>query len=255
MRKILDILGIALPALILLIALFRPSVAKKNAETFLQKRGRIRLANSLITTLAILLLLVGVIRYAFFPSVGNPRHSGPDPVPLAVSKHSPSFNQSIQSVLNAYYGLSESLVIWDTTQADKYAGDLKLALDSLKIEELKVDTTGIYESALDPVANAKSAATTILSDPSIDNKRVAFNSLSENLRLLFIVVKYDAAKLYWQECPTAFGEDRPGNWLSKTDVVRNPYQGLYDPKYKGDRLQCGGPKDTINFMAVDSTRK
>jgi hypothetical protein len=250
MRKTLDILGIVLPALIILVSLFRPSL-----KTIAQKAGRAKLVNSLVMLIAVFLLLAGIIKYLFFPGSGGSRHSEPDPVPLAVSKHSEAFNKSVQIMLDAYYNMSEAFVNWDTTKVNKHANELKTALNDLKIEELKVDTTGIYESALDPLANAKSAIDAILSDTSIANKRTSFNSLSENIRLLFIIVKYDANKVYWQECPMAFGEDRPGNWLSKTDEVRNPYLGLHDPQYKDKMLNCGGPKDTINFMAADSLKK
>ena len=201
----------------------------------------------------LLLLFAGYLWYSF--SGGKKRVKGPKPVALAVSKHSPAFNQSVQSVLDDYYYISEAFVNWDTTAIAKHGNDLKTALDSLKIEELKVDTTGIYETALDPFANAKNEIANILKEPSIDTKRTAFNNLSENLRLLFIVVKYDQGKLYWQECPMAFGEDQPGYWLSKTDAVRNPYLGTSHPKYKDDMLACGGPKDTINFMVVDTIGK
>jgi hypothetical protein len=60
-------------------------------------------------------------------------------------------------------------------------------------------------------------------------------------------VKYDRAELYWQECPMAFGEDRPGNWISKTKDVRNPYLGTKDPQYGNKMLNCGAPKYTIKF--------
>jgi hypothetical protein len=201
----------------------------------------------------ILLLLAGYIWFTFKTGKKMPR--GPKPVSLAVSKHSPAFNESIQSLLDAYYNMSEGFVNWDTVAVARYGNELKAALDSLKIEELKVDTTGIYESALDPLANAKSEADNILKQPSIDKKRASFNLLSENLRLLFIVVKYDQGKLYWQECPMAFGEGYPGNWLSKTDAVRNPYLGTKHPDYKDGMLHCGGPKDTINFIIPDTSGK
>jgi hypothetical protein len=193
----------------------------------------------------ILLLLVAYIWYSFKSGGKTPK--GPKPISLAVSKHSPAFNQSIQSLLDAYYNMSEGLA--------RYGNEFNTALDSLKIEELKVDTTGIYESALDPVANAKNETANILKEPSIDKKRTSFNALSENLRLLFIVVKYDQGKLYWQECPMAFGEGNPGNWLSKTDAVRNPYLGTKHPEHKDGMLHCGGPKDTINFIVPDTTGK
>lgn len=207
--------------------------------------------------LAILLVLVlgfiGFIWFFYFRS-GKRHPKSPEPTPLAVSKHSNSFNQSVQSVLDAYYKLSEGLVNWDNPVVNQSAQELKTALDNLKIEELKADTTGIYESALDPLANAKTSASAMLADASLNNKRVSFNTLSENLRLLFIIVKYDANKLYWQECPMAFGDDKPGNWLSKTDAVRNPYLGTKHPEYKDGMLECGGPKDTINFMVADTLK-
>ena len=203
------------------------------------------------------ILLLAFAGYIWFTFKGGKKQhpKGPKPVALAVSKHNPAFNQSVQSVLDAYYNLSEGFVNWDTAAIAKHGNELKTALDSLKIDDLKADTTGIYESALDPLANSKSETNTILNEPSIDKKRIAFNNLSDNLRLLFIVVKYDQGKLYWQECPMAFGEDQPGHWLSKTDAVRNPYLGTKHPKYKDNMLNCGGPKDTINFMAADTMRK
>jgi hypothetical protein len=209
----------------------------------------------ILAILGILILaFAGYIWFAYFRS-GKKLPKGPDPIPLSVSKHSHSFNQSIQSALDAYYAMSEGFVNWDTAVVNSNAAGLKLALDSLKVEELKTDTTGIYESVLDPLANAKTATEAILNDPSIDNKRASFNSLSENLRLLFIVVKYDANKLYWQECPMAFEGNRAGNWLSKTDAVRNPYLGTKHPVYKDEMLECGAPKDTINFMIADTLQK
>lgn len=201
----------------------------------------------------LVVLMAGYLWFAF--KGGKKRDKGPRPVALAVSKHSPAFNQSIQSVLDAYYNLSEAFVNWDTAAVTKNGNELKAALDNLQIEELKSDTTGIYETALDPLSNVKNETSNILSQPSIDNKRTAFNNLSENLRLLMLVVKYDQSKLYWQECPMAFGEDQPGYWLSKTDAVRNPYLGTSHPKYKDGMLNCGGPKDTINFMVADTISK
>jgi hypothetical protein len=216
-------------------------------QIFLMKR--------ILAILGILVVVLAGVFYFVFIRGGKKRPKGPEPIPLAVSKHSDAFNRSVQTMLDDYFAMSEGFVNWDTVTINKEAGELKGELDKLPIDELKVDTTGIYESIIDPLANAKSAAATIATDPSIDNKKTAFNSLSENLRLVFIVVKYDANKLYWQECPMAFGDDKPGNWLSKTDAVRNPYLGLKHPTYKNSMLECGGPKDTINFMAVDTAGK
>jgi hypothetical protein len=60
--------------------------------------------------------------------------------------------------------------------------------------------------------------------------------------------RYDVAKIYFQECPMAFDDVNPGNWISPTEDVRNPYLGTKHPKYKSGMLECGGPIDTLNFM-------
>lgn len=200
-----------------------------------------------LAILGILVLLLAAFLWYTFKG-GKKRVKGPKPVALTVSKHSPAFNESVQSALDAYYKLSEALVNYDDAGIATHAGALKTSLDSLKIDELKSDTTGIYESALDPLSNARNESAAILSTASLDEKKRAFNNLSENLRLLFIVVKYDQGKLYWQECPMAFGDDQPGYWLSSTDEVRNPYLGTKHPQYGNSMLKCGGPKDTLNFM-------
>jgi hypothetical protein len=110
----------------------------------------------------------------------------------------------------------------------------------------------IYQSALDPLANARAQVASIIAEPTLDKKRVALNNFSENLLQLMVIIRYDRDKMYWQECPMAFGEDNPGFWLSKTDLVRNPYLGLKHPVYKDGMLQCGGPRDTINFTVPDT---
>lgn len=253
MRNTLEILAIVLPALIIIISFFRPSL-----KTIAQQAGRAKAVNIFIMFSAIILLLIGTFNY-LFPRSG-PRHKGPDPKPLTVSKHSEAFNQSVQSLLDAYYNMSEAFVNWDSAEVNKYAGEVKEVFNDFKIEEL-VDTTGgkvdstIYQTVLDPFANARSSNDAILNTAGLDNKRKAFNDLSDNIRQLFVIVQYDANKVYWNECPMAFGDNVPGYWLSKTDEVRNPYMGLYHPDYKDDMLKCGGPKDTINFMPVDTTIK
>jgi hypothetical protein len=243
MKKVIDILGIVLPALIIILNIIRIFV--KNTKGI----------NGLTIFLAMLLLLGGTIRYFFFRGGGSniPEHSRAS---LPVSKHSDAFNHSMGDILHAYFNMTEGFVNWDTAIINISGKELMTSLDSLKLEELKKDTTGIFESAVDPLLNAKTELASILADPSIAEKRGSFNILSDNLRTLLIAVKYDREKLYWQECPMAFGEDRPGNWLSKTKEVRNPYLGTKDPQYGDKMLNCGGPKDTIKFeTAVDSTKR
>src|SRR5882672_2589929 len=97
----------------------------------------------------LLLFFAGYIWFVYFRK-GPSRPKDPKPVSLTVSKHSDAFNQSMQSMLYTYYDLSEAFVNWDTVAIAKSANELKIALDSLRLDELKkVDTAAIYESALD----------------------------------------------------------------------------------------------------------
>ena len=226
-KKIIEILGIVLPALIILLGIVRIFVKKTKG------------VNGLTMLFAILLLIIGLLQFFIFANQKASNNSGPKPPPLAVSKHSEAFNTSISLVLSAVI---------------KKAGiNLKSALDSLNLDEIKKDTL-IYQTALDPYSNAKSELEAILADPSLAEKRGSLNILSDNIRNLLVIVKYDGAKVYWQECPMAFDDDKPGNWLSETKDVRNPYLGTKDPKYGNSMLECGGPKDTINFVIESSSQ-
>jgi len=252
MKKILDILAIILPLILIIFAVLR---GEGNGQ---KRSGKIKTLNGLSLLIAVFLLLIGGVRYFFYPAAGSSGNSGPKPVPITVSKHSDLFNNSISSVLNAYYNMTEGFVNWDTIIVNKSAAELVSALDDVQTEELKKDTTKdaetIYLTAVDIVANAKNDASAIVQQPTLDKKREALNGLAGNLRNLFITVRYDREKLYWQECPMAFGEDKPGNWLSRTIAVRNPYLGNKHPEYKDDMLACGGPKDTINFMPKETIK-
>lgn len=236
MKKAIDLLSIILPALIIILGVVRIFV--KNTKG----------VNGLTIFFAILLLLGGLIRFFVFGSGGGTNNSGPKPPPLAVSKHSDEFNSSVEKLLESYYKMTEGFVNWDTSAINTSGNELKAALDNLKLDEIKKDTL-IYETALDPYRNAVRELSAILADPSLAEKRGSLNILSDHIRNLLVIVQYDRAKVYWQECPMAFDEDKPGNWLSKTKEVRNPYLGTKDPKYGDKMLDCGGPKDTINFVA------
>jgi hypothetical protein len=245
--KIINILCIVFPLLIIVFGLIRYYTDGK------------RSFGGLINFLALLLLLMGLARFFLFPGGGGGSNSsGPMPDPLPVSKHSDAFNNSMGVVINSYYKMTDGFVNWDTAVIQAAGKELKTALDSLNIEELKKDTTGIYESALDPLANAKAEVAAIIADPSIAEKRGSLNILSDQIRTLWSVVKYDREKAYWMECPMAFGDDKPGNWLSRTEEVVNPYLGKKDPQYGDGMLHCGESKVTIDFVpppAPDTTKK
>lgn len=231
-KKIIGLLAILLPALIILLGILR---------VFVQKTKGV---NGLTMLFAILLLLVGLIRYYVFPDKGSSGGDNSKSVPLLVSKHSEAFNLSVENVLSAYYKLTDDFVSADTNRIAKAAAGLKTALDSLKIDELKVDTL-IWQTALQPYENTKAELSAVIADPSLMEKKASLNILSNELFTLLSTVRYDRTKLYWQECNTAFGEEKPGNWISKTEQSVNPY----------GQKDCAEIKTTLNFVPADTTKK
>jgi hypothetical protein len=193
-KKIIDLLGIVLPALIIILGIIR---------IFVQKTKGV---NGLTMLLAILLLIVGLVRFFVFGgSGGGANNSGPKPPPLSVSKHSEAFNLSLENVLGAYFKMTDGFTKNDTAIIGVAGNELRIALDSFKIDELKIDTL-IYQTALQPYGNAKAELQSILSDPSINEKRSSLNIFSNELFALISTARYDVAKLYWLECVKAFGE-------------------------------------------------
>jgi hypothetical protein len=239
-KKLVDILGIVLPVLLIIIGFMRVGVKKPTTGG----SSRTRALNSFTMIIAILLLLIGGIRYLFFSNNGGSGSGEPKPDPIAVSAHSDTFNQSFKQVLDAYYNMTEAFVNWDSVGVTNYSHDLKSALENVKIDELKKDTV-IHLTALEPLANAKSNLASIIESPSLEKKRENLNMLSDNLRNLVLIVKYDKEIVFWQECPMAFNDEISGFWLSRNEEIRNPYLGTKHPKYKATMLACGETKGAV----------
>lgn len=240
MGKTLDLLAIILPLLLIVIGFMRVT-GKKNTGT----TARTRTLNSFTMLIAVLLLLLGGIRYLFPVGSGSSKSDEPKPEPISVSKHSDSFNAAFSNLLDAYYSMNEGFVNWDTNAIATHSVSVKQALDKINLDELKKDSSPIYLTALEPLENSKGNITTIMQEPDLQKKRETLNTLSENLRNLVLIVKYDKDIVYWQECPMAFNDEIPGYWLSKNEEIRNPYLGTKHPKYKATMLECGESKGPI----------
>jgi hypothetical protein len=234
MKNYIDLASIVLPALILLMGIIRVFVKKT--------RG----INGLTFFFAVLLLLAGLIDYYVFTKKSSSPCDCDDnkSTPLAVSKHSAAFNQSAENVLTAYYKLTDAFTAGDTTAISRASTAVRAALDSFRIDELKVDTL-IYQTAVQPFENAKAEVASIATDPSLAEKRGSLNLFSYELYTLLNTVRYDLAKLYWQECDRAFGEGKPGNWISAKEVSTSPYEVK----------DCAEVRTSINFVPADTTKK
>src|SRR5436190_22903529 len=87
----------------------------------------------------IIIAIIAIIAWKFvFPKKRG--DNGPKPEGLTVSKHSNSFNESINNAMNSYYTLTESFVNWDTTKINVSLTELKAFVDSLPIKEMEKDS-------------------------------------------------------------------------------------------------------------------
>ncbi len=198
---------------------------------------------AVLTGLVLILSIAGYYWYKFSNAGG--RDSVPKPPPLALKKHSEVFNQSVSTAMNAYFDMKTAFVDADTAKAKENCVKFIQLLDSIPLNELKKDTTNIYESAYSDFSNIKSNAASLLQQTSILEMRKDFGMVSENLYPFFRTINYEGEKMYWQNCPMAFGEDKGANWISNTKEIINPYLGKNHPEYKGSMLHCGDIKDTI----------
>lgn len=207
----------------------------------------------LLIVVVLVVALIGAWYFGLFK--GKNRASDPKPEGLTVSKHSTSFNESMSKVLDSYYTLTESFVNWDTTKINSSLADLKISIDSLRIHEMEKDTA-IYPTVKSQWESIKAEISGMQADTALYEKREDLNMLSQEMFDLLRIVKYDAAKVFYQECPMALNNyESSAYWLSansETKNRRNPYLGLHDPKYGKAMLTCGQTRDSINFATAST---
>jgi len=194
-----------------------------------------------------ILILVVVLVVLWFLFFRNTKKAD-TPVPEttnAVKKHSPEFNESIANVLDAYFKMKNAFVDADTSAIKNTVSKFINATDSIKLSELKTTDSSLVITARQNISDIKANAQPILQENDITEMRQDFSMVSENLYPLLKVIGYEGNKIFWQNCPMAFGEDKPANWLSNTAEINNPYLGKNDPKYKSGMLHCGENMDSI----------
>jgi Cu(I)/Ag(I) efflux system membrane fusion protein len=160
--------------------------------------------------------------------------------PLSISRNTDAFNQSFTQLLNAYNNLKNALVASDTGKASAAALALRTAADSLKVNEIKGDTTGaIKETAQALASTITGSAQALAAEKELKNKRREFEMIAETIWNLTRTVQYSGQKLYWQHCPMAF-DNKGANWVSFEREIKNPYFG-------SEMLTCGSTQDSLDY--------
>jgi hypothetical protein len=187
----------------------------------------------------LLLAALGYSGYYFFGNKEN-KNKDEDPRPLAINKNSGAFNQSYQQLMTGYYNLKDALVASDTVRANSASQQLVVYADSLAINEIVADSTGVIrETAKTFSAAISGSAQALVKENTIEAKRKEFEIISDALWSLTRTVKYDGEKVYYQFCPMAFN-NKGAYWLSNQPVIRNPYFGDEMP-------ECGKVEDSLDY--------
>jgi Ca2+/Na+ antiporter len=163
----------------------------------------------------------------------------------AVSKHSSEFNQKIAAMMNSYIEMKNAFVDADSIEVKTKTSQFISSVDSLNLSELHETDSSLFVAAEQNISDIKANAAPILKENDITEMRHDFSMVSENLYPLLKTIGYEGQKLYWQNCPMAFGDDKPANWLSNTSEILNPYMGKKNPEYKSAMLHCGENMDSL----------
>jgi len=166
--------------------------------------------------------------------------------PLTISKNSDSFNAAFHKLMDQYYTMKDAFVEWDTVKVNQSAKSLQQISDSLPVNDLKADSS-VIQTAQSYIASISSEITGLIGENSIEQKRRAFNMLTNDMYDLVRVVKYDQEILYHIKCPMAFNDSVEAYWLSNTSKIINPYLGRKHPSYKDKMLGCGEVTDSLDF--------
>ncbi len=185
-----------------------------------------------------LLSIAAIVLLAACGDSDKPSNVTAQDQPLKQSKNSAAFNSAFQTLLTNYYHLKDALVATNDTMAVNSARLLIANADSLKMDELKADSS-IVEMAEGYLQSISAEAKALVAEPKIEEKRKSFQMISDNIYDLVRSVRYDQQIVYHQYCPMAFN-DAGAYWLSNTSDIKNPYFGK-------KMLTCGEIKDSVDF--------
>jgi hypothetical protein len=194
--------------------------------------------------LTVIILAIFFIGYWLFlrkPATVDVPQSISSQGPMKIGAHSVAFNSSIDTLMGAYFELKNNFVDADSVAAKQTATKLAGLTDSVKLDELKKDTSGIYATALAQIGDVKSNAVAVGTESTITAMRKDFQGVTESLYPLLKMIHYEGNVLYLQNCPMAFGDGNDANWISNTAEIKNPYLC----KKAITMYHCGETKDSI----------
>lgn len=139
----------------------------------------------------------------------------------------------LKAVFENYFAIKDALVKTDGNTASIKATALLSAINAVKMEKLSMEEHTVWMKEL---SNLKEDAEHISDTKDASHQRDHFITLSTSVYKLIKVAKQETPT-YLQFCPMA-NDGKGANWLSKENVVKNPYYGSM-------MLSCGKVTETI----------
>jgi Cu(I)/Ag(I) efflux system membrane fusion protein len=129
--------------------------------------------------------------------------------------------KAIVQGLQAYLSLKDALVASDDAKAATHAQNVLKIWQSFSKEPTNQEEIQQWAGLKSKVTNAASATA---KSTNLDNRRAAFEQLSNALIAMIDRYGITETTLYKQYCPMAF-DDKGSYWISAERVIRNPYFG------------------------------
>jgi hypothetical protein len=175
--------------------------------------------------LLILIVLIAALTFWWLFIRKESHKSEPKQNAIKVGKHSVKFNEGISDAVDSYINMENAFADGDTTEIKTISQKFIAKMDSLNLGDLKKDSSEILLTAQQEISDIKANAEAILQEKDLTEMRQDFRMVSENLYPFLKTIGYEGKRLYWKNCPSAFGENQEGNWISDTKEILNPYLG------------------------------
>lgn len=153
-----------------------------------------------------------------------------------ISNYSDTFNRAFKASLTAYYDLKDAFIEENIEKVDTAAALLSNIISTIPFNEIKIDSVKSAAGILKESLQAELIG--LKGETLLEEKRKAFQLLTEQMTALIKKVQYNKEIIYYQFCPMAM-DNSGAAWLSASSEIKNPYLPT-------TMLECGEVKDTIN---------
>lgn len=153
-----------------------------------------------------------------------------------ISNYSDTFNRAFKASLTAYYDLKDAFIEENINKVNTAAVLLSKTISAIPFNEIGIDSVKSAAGILSESLQAELIG--LKGETLLEEKRKAFQLLTEQMTALIKKVQYNKEIIYYQFCPMAM-DDNGAAWLSASSEIKNPYLPT-------TMLECGEVKDTIN---------